>query len=158
MASPVIEWRAATTPFAVLTSIALTGTGYQGAIPCGTTSTAVTVRIYNNFLGVGSIADALNCVLAVYDDTVHQGVGINPPTTGLYIQVQVTDYNGNNTGADAQYYAVGGQSKHPISVNAGTIGGAVTNYVSVNVKAVIPSGATQGPVSQGLWVEFNANS
>lgn len=158
MASPVVEWRAATTPFGVVSSLALTGSGSLGAIPVGTQSNVVTIRVYNNFAGASSIADALNCVIAAYDDTVHQGTAINAPSTGLYLQVEVTDYNGVTTGGDTLYYAIGGTTKHPLPVNSGTLGGSSANYATVNVIAVIPATATQGAISQGLWIEYSSTS
>jgi len=156
MATPVIEWRNSTNPFAVITSVALAGTGLSGAIPVGTSSNVATVRVYNNFAAAGSIADATSCILAVYDDTSHQGVAINSPTTGLYIQVEVTDYNGVTTGADTNYFALGGQTKHAIPTNSGTIAGAAANYCTVNIKAVVPANAVQGAVSWGLWLEYSS--
>ena len=156
--SPVVEFRSNVTPFAVITSQAMSGSGFSGAIPAGTTSTAATIRIYNNFAAAAGIADATGCVLACYDDTTHQGVGVTTPTTGLYIQVQVTNYNGVTTGADTQFFGIGGQTKHPIPVNSGTISGTGANYVTINVQVVVPSNATQGAVSQGLWIEYSATA
>ena len=156
--SPVVEWRAATTPFGTLSTLALTGSGSGNAIPMGTSSAQVSLRIYNNFAGATGVVDATNCVLAVYDDTTHQGTAVNPPSTSLYVQVQVLDYNGGTTGADTFYYAIGGQVKHALPVNSGTLGGGSSNYVTVSVQVVIPTNATQGSVSQGLWVEYNATA
>jgi len=157
MASPpVAEWRAGTTPFGVLSSLAFTGSGFNGAVPSGTNSNPQTVRIYNNFAAAANIADATNAVIAVYDDTVHQGSATSVPTTGLYVQVKVLDYSGNTTNADSAFFGVGGGTKHAIPVNNGTIGGAVSNYVTVTIQIAIPSNATQGAVSQGIWVEYNS--
>lgn len=124
----------------------------------GTNSTPVTVRVYNNFLAAGSIADALSCVLACYDDVIHQGTAVNTPTTGLYVQVEVLDYNGSVTGADSTYYAIGGATKHAIPTNSGTISGSGANYIEVSIQIAIPATATQGSVSQGLWIEYSSTS
>jgi hypothetical protein len=156
--SPVVEWRNPTTPFAVVTTQAMTGTGFGGAIPVGANSSQVTLRLYNNFAGAASIADAVACVLAVYDDTIHQGQATSTATTGLYVQVQCTDYNGSTTGADTQFYAIGGSIKHLIPVNSGTIGGATANYVTVVIQIAAPSTAMQGFVSQGLWLEYTSTA
>lgn len=157
--SPTIEWRASTTPFAVQTGLGFTGSGYGGAIPVGTNSNIVTVRLYNNFQGGGGIADATSCVLACYDDAIHSGLALSTPTTGLYLQVMVIDYNGVTTGQDTQWYGIGGTgTKHAIPVNGGTIGGASTNYVTIQIRYSIPANATQGAVSQGVWLEYNASA
>lgn len=159
MASPpVIEWRASTTPFAVVSSLAFVGTGFGGAIPSGTTSTSQQIRIYNNFTNAASIADATNCTLAVYDDTVHQGLATSTPTTAKYVQVEVNDYNGTTTGQDTVFFPIGGSVKHLIPVNGGTIGGSATNYVTVTIQIAIPSSATQGAIAQGIWVEYNSTA
>ena len=158
MASPVIEWRASTTPFAVISSQAFTGSGFGGAIQVGTSSAVITVRVYNNFAAAGSIVDATNCTLAVYDDTIHQGQATTTPTTGHYVNVKVTDYNGVTTGADTLYFPIGGLTKHAVPVNSGTIAGAVANYITVNIQIVVPTSATQGSVSQGIWLEYSSTS
>ena len=157
-ASPVVEWRSNVSAFPVITSMALTGTGSGGAIPVGTTSSTVTARLYNNFAAAGGIADALNCVLAVYDDTVHDGLALTAATLGQYVQVEVTLYNGSGTGADSVFYAIGGSVKHPIPTNSGTISGTGANYVTIVIQYVVPSTATQGAVSQGLWVEYSSTA
>lgn len=160
--SPVVEWRAATSPFSVLASIALTGTGVGGAIPLGTNSFPVTVRVYNNFGQLSGVADAQNCVLAVYDDAVHQGQSTTSAVTGTYLQVQVLDYDGTTTGADLAYYPIGGTTKHPVPVNGGTLQGAGagtnTHYVEVSVQITAPATAFAGQVSQGLWLEYSSTS
>lgn len=154
--APVIEWRATTTPFATIASLAFTGSGFSGAIPAGTNSNSQQVRIYNNFAAAASIADATNAVIAVYDDTVHQGSATSVPTTSKYVQVEVNDYNGVTTGQDSTFFPIGGSIKHAIPVNGGTLGGAVPNYVTVTIQIAVPSSATQGAVSQGIWVEYNS--
>src|SRR4029077_5136010 len=156
--SPVIEWRSSVTPFGVVSTQALAGGGFGGAIPVGSTSNVVTMRLYNNFAAASSIADALSCVLALYDDVIHQGTAVSTPAVSQYIQVQVLDYNGGTTGGDTNYYGIGGQTKHPIPVNGGTLGGAVANYCTINIRAVLPSTSTQGSVSLGLWVEYSSTS
>jgi hypothetical protein len=160
--SPVMTFNSAITPFPQITSLALSGNGYNGAIPAGSSSTVATILLYNNFAGAASIADALNCVLAVYDNTTNQGSASTAPTYGLYVQVQVTNYNGNTTGADTAYFAIGGQTKHPVPTNSGTISGAINgtsgNYITINVMIVVPPTATQSAVTQGLWVEYSSTS
>lgn len=156
--SPVIEWRSPSTPFGVLASLALPGGGYNGAVPIGTASSTILVRLYNNFLGTAGIADATACVLTIYDDTVHQGTAITPASTGLYIQVQVVDYNGLQTNADTVFYALGGQVKHALPVNLGILGGGAANYATIAIKVVSPANATQGTISQGIWLEYNSTA
>lgn len=157
VSSPTIEWRASTTPFATLSSVPFTGTGFNGAILVGTSSALQTIRIYNNFLGVGGIVDATNCTIASYDDTIHQGTAITPQCTGFYLQVQVLNYNGVITGADLSPFSIGGSTKHVIPINSGIIGGATSNYVTVALQLNIPQNATQGTVSQGVWLEYSSS-
>lgn len=158
MASPpTIEWRDSSSPYAVLTGIAFSGSGYAGAIPVGTISSQVVVRLYNNFAGASGIADAYNCVLAVYDDPIHQGVGITPATTGKYLQVEVTDYNGVTTGGDTLFYALGAQTKHPMPVNGGILSGSGANYATIVMQVAVPATATQGSITQGVWLEYSAS-
>jgi hypothetical protein len=158
MASPVIEWRAVANPNGIVSTQGLTGGGFGGAIPVGTSSTIFTARLYNNFAAAAGIADALSCVLAVYDDTTHQGSAVTNVASQHYIQVEVIDYNGVTTNGDTVFYPIGGSTKHPIPVNGGTLGGAVANYCTVNIQAVIPSTASQGSVSVGLWCEYSSTS
>lgn len=154
--SPVIEWRAVASPNGTVSSLTFLGNGFNGAIPAGTSSSQVTIRLYNNFANAASVADALNCVLAIYDDTVHQGLAQNGPTTSQYVQVQCVDYNGNTGGADTQFFAIGSSVKHSIPMNSGTISGSTPNYVTIILQIVVPSTATQGSVSQGLWIEYSS--
>jgi hypothetical protein len=156
--SPVVEWRSSTTPFAVITSLAMTGSGYSGAIPLGTVSATATIRVYNNFAAAGGIADATNCILATYDDTTHQGLAISAPVTGLYLSVQVLDYNGTTTGADSVAYLIGGGTKHAVPVNSGTLSGSGSNYFTIVLEIAIPSTAAQGSLSQGLWLEYSSTA
>lgn len=156
--APIMEWRNAASPNAVVTSVAISGSGYNGAIPTGTSSTPVTLRLYNNFANASNIADALNCRIACYDDTVHQGVAVNPPALLLYVSIQVTDYNGLALGADTQHYGIGGGVKHAIPTNGGTISGTGSNYVSVSLQVSVPANATQGGVSQGVWLEYSSTA
>jgi hypothetical protein len=159
MASPpVIEWRQVAGPNAVITSQAFSGTGFSGAIPAGTTSTSVQVRVYNNFANAATIADATNAVISCYDDTIHQGAATFVPTTGKYVQVEVIDYNGTTTGQDTVYFAIGGITKHAVPVNSGTLAGAAANYITVNIQIVVPANATQGAVSQGIWLEYSSTA
>ena len=155
--SPVITWTTSTTPFPALTSLAFTGAGPGGAIPMGTTSGSQTVRLYNNFAAASSIADATGCVLAIYDDAVHQGIATGVPSLSFFAQVQVLNYNGGITGADALFYPIGGITKHPVPTNGGTISGTGANYVTVSLQIVIPASASvQGLLSQGIWLEYNS--
>ena len=156
--SPVLEWRNVGSPNAVITSLAMTGTGFAGAIPIGTTSNTVVARIYNNFSAAASIADATNCIIASYDDTTHQGTAIAPATTGLYLSVEVNDYNGTTTGADTLFYAIGGSTKHSIPVNSGLLSGTGANYCTVTFQLSVPANAAQGAVSQGVWLEFSSTA
>lgn len=156
--SPVVEWRQVASPNSVVSTFPLSGSAFSGAIPVGTSSNVFTLRVYNNFAVASSIADALSCVLAVYDDTIHEGQTVAVATSAKYVNVQVTDYNGISTGADSAYYAIGGATKHPLPVNGGTLGGATANYATINVKVVIPTTATQGSISQGLWIEYSSTS
>jgi hypothetical protein len=156
--SPVVEWRNVGSPNAVITSLAMTGSGFSGAIPIGTNSSTITARVYNNFAAAGGIADATNCILASYDDTTHQGTAITAATTGLYLGVQVNDYNGTTTGADSLFYAIGGSTKHTVPVNSGLLSGTGANYFTVTFQLSIPASAAQGAVSQGVWLEFSSTA
>lgn len=156
--SPIVEWRNSTSPFASIASLAITGSGYNGAIPVGTSSSVMTVRVYNNFVNTTGIADATNCVIACYDDTIHQGTAVNPETVGQYVGVSITDYNGTTTGGDTTFFQIGGSIKHPVAVNAGTIVGASSNYITVQIQVIIPQNAAQGSVTQGLWIEYSSTA
>jgi hypothetical protein len=156
--SPVIEWRSATSPYGVLSSLAFSGTGYAGAIGIGTASISQTVRVYNNFAGATGIADATNCVIALYDDTIHQGIATGNPSVNKYVNVKVADYNGNTLGADIFSYSIGGTAKHAIPTNGGTISGATANYITVTLQVIVPANASQGAVSQGIWIEYNTSA
>lgn len=155
--SPVIEWRSPITPTTVISSLPLTGTGSNGAIVVGSSSNIITVRIYNNFAAAATIADATSCVLACYDDTIHQGTAVLVPSINMYLAVQVTDYNGITTSSDLAFFPIGGTTKHRIPVNSAILGGAVANYVTVNIQATIPQNATQGTVLQGVWLEYSSS-
>jgi hypothetical protein len=156
VASPVIEWRIVAGPNTVITSQAMTGSGFSGAIPISTSSSVTQVRIYNNYLAAAGIADATNCILATYDDVTHQGTAITGPTLGDYLAVQVIDYNGVATGADTLYYPIGGATKHLVPVNTAILSGTGANYFTINLQLVIPMTGTQGALSQGLWLEFSS--
>jgi hypothetical protein len=157
--SPVVEWREVVSPNSVVGTLALTGSAFSGAIPVGTSSNVVSIRVYNNFAAATGIADALSCVLAAYDDAIHEGQATSTPTSAKYLQVSVTDYNGISTGGDGSiYYAIGGATKHTLPVNGGTLGGGAANYATVNLKVVIPATATQGNIVQGLWIEYSSTS
>jgi hypothetical protein len=158
VASPVVEWRIVAGPNTVLTSQALAGSGFSGAIPLGTSSTLTTIRIYNNFLATAGIADATNCILASYDDTTHQGTAITGPTINNYLTVEVVDYNGTATGADTLYFPIGGNTKHLIPVNGAVLSGTGANYFTINLIIVAPMSATQGLLSQGLWLEYSSTA
>ncbi len=155
MAAPFLEYRASTTPFAVLSSLQLVGTGAGSAIIAGQTSLVSTLRVYNNFAAGGGVGDALNCVLAAYDSITAQGQATGVATAGAWLQVQVQDYNGVTTGQDTQFFAIGGTQKHAVPTNSGTIAGATTNYITLNVKAVVPVGAPTGTQPLALWLEYS---
>lgn len=121
MAQPIIEFRSATNPYGVLPSLTLTGGGTGGAIVAGQISTAQLIRIYNNFQNAAGISDAVNCVLSSYDDALHQGLMVTLPVTQQWLQVQVVDYNGAITNADASYFSIGGTTKHILPVNGGVL-------------------------------------
>jgi hypothetical protein len=152
---PVIEFRSSTGPFSVLASLALTGSGYSGSIPLGNSSAVSTLRIYNNFSNAGSIHDAFDCVLASYDDASTWSSAVTVPVTGLWLSVAVQNYNGSGTGADTTYSQIGGQSKHAVPTNGGTIAGATASYITVALYVTVPSTATASSVTQGLWLEYN---
>jgi hypothetical protein len=155
MANPVIEYRSNTTPFPVLTSLTLTGSGGGGSIVAGQSSTPVTIRIYNNFAAAGSIDDAVNCVLAAYDNIAVQGLATIDPVTQAWCQVEVLSYDGNSTGADLAYTAIGGSAKHPVLVNSGTLSGSGAHYIQVSLKIVVPSLASGSATTQGFWLEYS---
>lgn len=152
---PVIEFRNATAPNAVIASLTLQGTGFNNAIPVGGQSTPVTIRIYNNFANTAGIHDAINCVLASYDDATHQGSAASTPVSQLWLNVQVLDFNGLTGSADTNYVPIGGATKHAVPVNNGTIPGATSNYIEVNLMVVIPATASSNSVTQGLWLEYS---
>jgi hypothetical protein len=156
--APVLEWRTTDSSHTVLTALAMSGSGFGGAIPIGTSSVSQTVRVYNNYAAASNIADATNCVIACYDDTIHQGTAITPATSNHYVNVKVLDYNGSTTNADFFAYPIGGTTKHAFAVNGGSIGGSGANYVTVTLTIMIPANATQGSVSQGVWIEYNSTA
>ncbi len=123
MAQPIIEFRSATNPFPVLASLPLTGGGTGGAIVAGQTSNVSLIRIYNNFVNAGGISDAVNCVLAAYDDGTHWGSSLTVPVTQQWLQAQVIDYNGSTTSADTSYFPLGGTTKHAVPLNGGVLNG-----------------------------------
>lgn len=158
LTSPVVEWRAAITPFGTLSSLTFSGSGFGGAVPLGTTSNVQTVRLYNNFAAAASIADANNCSLASYDDEIHQGLATTSQVNNHYLQVQVTDYNGVTTGADVSYFSIGGSFKHALPTNGSTISGTGANYVTINLKVSVPAIANNGTITQGVWLEFSSTA
>jgi hypothetical protein len=133
----------------------MTGSGAGGAITAGTSSNVQTIRIYNNFAGAGSIHDAVNCLLASYDNIAVQGLATTDPVTQAWLQVEVLSYDGNVTGADVAYTAIGGSAKHPVPVNSGVIAGGAAHYIQVSVKIVVPSLGAGSAISQGLWLEYS---
>lgn len=158
LATPVVEWRANVSPFSTLSSLTFTGTGAGGAIPLGTTSNVQTVRIYNNFAAAASIADALNVFVSSYDDELHQGLATTIPVTQTYMQIQVADYNGVTTNADVSFLSIGGQTRHPVPTNGGTISGTGANYITLNLQVNIPANAATGVITQGVWIEFSSTA
>ena len=157
--APVISWRSNTTPFPVITSVALTGNGVSGAINSNDGFSATsTIRVYNNFSAAGSIADALNCQFASYDDTTHQGSSATYPVANQMLLVQVTNYNGSTSGAGGGATIGGSLAKLPVSTNSGTISGSGSNYVTLTLYVIIPLGMTPGSYSQGLWLEYDSTA
>lgn len=156
--APTIEWRNSTSPFATISSLALTGSGTGGAIFAGNGSNVATVRVYNNFAAAASIADATSCTLACYDDTTHQG----QMTSGIILLVNVINYNGSTSGADAgspTFFQISGtNNKHPVPTNGGTISGSGSNYITVQVAVFAASTASAGSVSVGLWLEYTSTA
>lgn len=152
---PVIEFRDNSSPVTVLSTVTLSGTGAGGAIPGGTSSSPLTLRIYNNYAGAAGVGDALNCVLAVYDDTLHPGSATTEPTLSTWVQVQVLSYDGNPVGADGQYWPIGGTVKHTVPINGATLGGTGAHYLQANLQVVVPATAAGQTVTQGLWLEYS---
>lgn len=144
MANPVIEFRDPNTPSTVLTTIALTGSGTNGAIVSGTASNAATVRVYNDYARSAGIPDAFNCALAAYDDPYVAGGATSQPVIGTWLQVAVMDYDGITTGGDYDthgstvYTPIGGATTHTVPVNGATLAGSLAN------PSVAPTGSAQG--------------
>lgn len=152
--APVIEFRDSTDGSTVLSSIQLTGTGYNSSILIGESSNVYTSRVYNNYAAVGTAGDAINCALAVYDSVSQQGYATTVPIQQTWLQVSVTDYNGVTTNADTQYYPIGGTQKHAIPTNTGTISASGANYITVGMKLVVPSSAPAQVGTIGLFLEY----
>lgn len=150
---PVLELRNPSSPSSTYSSVTLTGSGSGGAVIAGASSTVFPVRLYNNYANVLNVADAINCVLASYDGTGTSGAAVSTPVTGLWLQVQVVDYNASTTNADTGYTAIGGQTKHAVATNSGTL--ANTGYLTINIQASPPATAVAQSVSQGLWLEYS---
>lgn len=142
---------------APLASLGLVGAGSAGAVLAGTTSATALCRIWNNQTGAANISDARNCVLAVYDDATHQGAQATAPTAQQYLQLQVQTYDSSATGADTQFWAVGGTVKHGVPVNGATLAGAASagHYMTVAVQLVVPLLASGGSAMQGIWLEYS---
>src|SRR5258708_27787884 len=128
MAQPIIDFRDPNNPAGgALTNLALTGTGAGNAVVAGQVSTPSSVRIYNNYAQAGGISDALNCVLAAYDDATHQAIAVTVPTVQTCLHASVTNYNGVGTNNDsdafgaAVYYPIARSQKHPALVAGATI-------------------------------------
>jgi hypothetical protein len=155
MPAPVIEFRSNVSAFPVLASVTLLGAGPGNAIVAGNSSTPQTIRIYNNFAGAGSISDAVNCVLASYDNIAQQSVSITDPVTQAWLQVEVLSYDGNVTGADSAYTAIGGSAKKPVPVNSGVLAGGASHYIQVSLKIVVPALGAGSAITQGLWLEYS---
>lgn len=154
MTAPVIAFtNASGTPIA---SLALTGTGAGGAVVAGTTSTAATIRIYNNKGGGGTISDAFSCVLAAYDNATIPNGAATLPISGTWLQVLVNDYNGTTTGQDTVYTAIGGGQAHGVPVNGGRIvGGVGGNYITTFVQVAVPITGSAAAYSPGLWLLYS---
>lgn len=158
--APVIEWRNSTSPFAVITSLALTGSGVSGAVIAGNSSNVATVRIYNNFAAAGGVASADICTLACYDDITHQGQATTEAVVNQEIGVGVINYNGSTSQADPSgaYYRIGGTTKHLVPTNNFSISGTGSNYITV-VLVVLPYvSASAGSRSVGVWLEYNSTA
>src|SRR5260370_41690256 len=109
MAQPIIDFRDPNNPAGgALTNLALTGTGAGNAVVAGQVSTPSSVRIYNNYAQAGGISDALNCVLAAYDDATHQAIAVTGPTLQTWLQSPVTNYNGVGTNNDSDPFGAPG--------------------------------------------------
>jgi hypothetical protein len=121
----------------------------------GQASNVFTCRIYNNFANSSTVGDAINTVLAVYDSTANQGYATTLPIQQTWLQVSVVDYNGVTTNADAgTYYPIGGTQKHPVTTNSGVISASGPNYLTVNMRLVVPSGAPAQVGTIGLFLEY----
>lgn len=135
-------------------SLAFTGTGPGGAILQGQTSTTQTFRLYNNATSAANIADAANCALALYDDTVHQGSATQLFLAQGWVQAQNTDYTGVTTGATSGWKALGGAIKLAIGCNSGTLAGSGNKYLAFQMRVVVPSNAVTVPLNWGFWLEY----
>jgi hypothetical protein len=154
MTAPILSY--ATTAGAALASLTLTGTGAGGAVVAGTTSSAAALRDYNNQGGGSTVSDAFNCVLTTYDSSSVQGGQASAPVSGLWLQVQVLDYDGTTTGADTGFSAIGGTSKHALPVNGGHLGGGTGgHYATLQLQVVVPSTATSLSYTPALWTEYS---
>lgn len=146
--------------FPTISSIAFTGTGYGGAIVVGKSSAVFVARVYNNFTGSGPLADAINCVLASYDDTTHQGSSTTPAVTQAWLNVQVTKYTG--VAVSDTLHPIGGAQAYAITANSGTLQGNAgggttpfTSYIELALSIVVPASATAASGAQGLWLEYS---
>lgn len=157
--APVISWRSNTTPFGVISSVALTGSGTSGAVTAndGLSNSSV-IRVYNNFAAAGSIADALNGQFASYDDTTHQGTSATYPVANQLMILQVLNYNGSTAGVGGGAFVGGSSAKLVSSANSGTLSGTGSNYLTLNVQVVVPLSMTPGAYSQGLWYEYDSTA
>lgn len=153
--TPVISYNNTTTPYTALSSIQLIGSGYNSSILIGQSSNVFTCRIYNNFGNSATVGNAINCVLAAYDSSANQGYATTLPIQQKWLQVSVQDYNGTTTNADnGAYYPIGGTQKHPVTPNSGIISASGPNYITVNMKLVIPSSAPAQVGTIGLFLEY----
>ncbi len=138
-------------------TLTLLGSGSAQTIPQGTWSLPAKIRIYNNLSASAGVADAVNCVLAAYDTGIVQGGATQPQTVNQWLAVQVLDYNGATTNADAYVVPIWGTVKHAVPVNNGILSGSGANYITVLVQVLIGMSAAGGTINQGLWLEANYN-
>lgn len=155
MAAPVIEFRDPNNPGNTISTITLTGSGINNSVVSGSASNVSSIRIYNNYVGASGIPDALNCVLAAYDDPFTAGNATTDPVKQTWLQVAVLNYCGNTTNADASYIAIGGSTKHPVPTNSATVSALVTaNPSAAPTGTNSPAGTSLGAGSHYLGYTY----
>lgn len=154
MSAPFLEFRQVSAPNGVITALALTGSGQNGAIVLGSTSAPVALRVYNNYSNVAGYGPAYNLTFASYDTDTTWGSSSTEPVIDGWLQLKVSDYDGVVTGADSGFIPLGGAAKHICPVHSAQIDGAAPHYVTFSVQVSVPLSATENSGSQGLWVEY----